>query len=121
MTTERHVSPTRAALVAVAERRLKEIGWNLNTRTLNASRFAGNCTMMVYFEGRRRGEIGLISPVSRSRVVTPKILDDIVAGMNEAHRTAPAARKIVDDLHRWINVDHLEAMAVIGMEAPNVA
>lgn len=116
MKKERHVSETRATLVAVAERRLEEIGWKLNGRTLNASRFAGTCTMMVYFDTKRRGDVGLISPVSRSRVVSPKVLDGIAEMMSEAHRTVTGARRIVDDLYRWIHVDHLEAMAVIGGE-----
>jgi len=113
--TERHVSRERRRLTQVAAARLKEIGWNLNERTLNASRFAGTCTLIVYYDRKRKHEVGLVSPYSRSRSVTTQTFTSIATLMGDAHKTLMQAQTILADLHRWIAEDPLEAMGILGM------
>ncbi len=115
MATERHVSRERRRLTQVAAARLKEIGWNLNERTLNASRFAGTCTLIVYYDRKRKHEVGLVSPYSRSRSVTTQTFTSIATLMGDAHKTLMQAQTILADLHRWIAEDPLEAMGILGM------
>lgn len=113
---KRHVSHARKTLTEVAERRLKEVGWHLNERTLNASRFAGNCTVIIYYEKGRELEVGIINPTVRNRITNRKGFSDIVVSMKDVEATIDEAKKIVADLRRWITEDHLEAMGIIGME-----
>ena len=115
MATERHVSRERRRLTQVAAARLKEIGWTLNERTLNASRFAGTCTLVIYYDRKRKHEVGLVSPYSRSRSVTTQAFTSIATLMDEAHKTLMQAQTILADLHRWIAEDPLEAMGILGM------
>ena len=114
MATKRHVSDIRRRLTDIAARRLDEIGWKLNSRTLNASRFAGTCTLVVYYDKARRHEVGLIQPYSRSRSVTQMQFITIAVCMDECYKTHTAAQGILGDLHRWLEEDPLEAMAVLG-------
>jgi len=113
--TERHVSRERRRLTQVAAARLKEIGWTLNERTLNASRFAGTCVLVVYYDRKRKHEVGLVSPYSRSRSGTTQTFISIATLMDDAHKTLMQAQAILADLHRWIAEDPLEAMGILGM------
>ena len=115
MATERHVSRERKRLTEIAAARLKGIGWTLNERTLNASRFAGTCTLVVYYDRKRKHEVGLVSSYSRSRSVATKAFTSIALAMDEAHKTLTQAQAIIDSLHKWIAEDPLLAMAVLGM------
>jgi hypothetical protein len=113
--SERHVSRERRRLTEIASARLKEIGWTLNERTLNASRFAGTCTLVVYYDRNRRHEVGLVRPYAKSRSVSLMGFITVAISMDEAHKTVTQAQAILSDLHRWIVEDPLEAMAVLGM------
>jgi 3-methyladenine DNA glycosylase/8-oxoguanine DNA glycosylase len=115
MSAKRHVSAARRRLTEIAARRLEEIGWSLNERTLNASRFAGTCTLVAYYEKSRRHEVGLVNPYSKSRSVSMMGFITIAVSMDEAYKTVAQAQTILADLHRWIVEDPLEAMAVLGM------
>lgn len=115
MATERHFSSERRRLTGIASARLKRIGWTINERTLNASRFAGTCTLVVYYENSRRHKVGLVRPYAKSRSVTTEAFTDMALAMDEAHKTVTQAQTIITDLHKWIAEDPLLAMAVLGM------
>jgi hypothetical protein len=113
---ERHVSPIRRALTGAAKRRLEEIGWSLNERTLNASTYAGNFTVMVYFEKEREGQIGIINPNVRNRRTVRAEVCNMAKRMAMVESTIDQAIDILTDLRRWMTEDHLEAMGIIAQE-----
>jgi hypothetical protein len=114
MSKRRLSTEVRAQFVRAAQRRLDGCGWTINPRSLNASIHAPILQkVIVYYDPRRKNEVGFSGAMYRAGVMDQARFAETVKSLSEIMASMRLVRTVLDDLHRWIEVDHLEGMAHI--------
>lgn len=109
------ISPAvKAQFVKAAQARLTGLGWTINPRSLNASIYAPILQkVIVYYDPKRKEEVGFSGAMYRAGVMDQQRFADTVKQLTAILGSIRQVRTVLDDLHRWIELDHLEGLAHI--------
>lgn len=114
MSKRRLSAEVRANFVKAAQRRLDGCGWTINPRSLNASIHVPILQkVVVYYDPKRKEEVGFTGAMYRSGVMDQSRFVETVRIISDVTASIRLVRTVLDDLYRWIEVDHLEGMAHI--------